>query len=223
MPAYNGRGLYSTGNIVDIPLCWAGKDLHDGSMYPYVYESTLPQHRLNEGKTPRPSQNEYPVWYFLTGTLARADKLQRLLKLDVEPETKLASITSLREASERQCKALVELPLYDSSHAHHHTTGTAYLVKNEREEEAMRYFKTSFFQVKRTKIRLHARTDSDEPEHVDGLVFALVGSQEILREMVSWPIAQMPNGVGSMRRTPAFIPEPAMPHRPKPYRRYPID
>lgn len=204
-------------------MCWAPKDLHDGSMYPYVYDSTLPQHRLNNDQAPRPAQNEYPVWYFLTGTLERKDKLQALLKLEEAPELRLASITSLIEARERQCTALVEPHPLQRFKKRDLIFGSAYLVKNKAEEEAMRYFKTCFFEIKRTKIRLHARTQSDESEHVDGLVFVFSCWEQQLMEMAAWPIAQMPNGVGSMRSSPAFIPKPAMETRPKPYRRYSLN
>ncbi|MCJ1311249.1 hypothetical protein MMC25_004920 [Agyrium rufum] len=43
-------------------------------------ESTLPQHRLSSaGEVPRPAQDEYPVWYFFYGNLAKKEILSRRL------------------------------------------------------------------------------------------------------------------------------------------------
>lgn len=57
-----GRYKYFTGNWKGIPVSSAPKSLHDASKFPYVYEATLPQHRLERDGVPKPRQDQYPVW-----------------------------------------------------------------------------------------------------------------------------------------------------------------
>jgi hypothetical protein len=55
-----------------IPCNQARKSLSLHSLHPTLgIESTLPHRRLEQfSDTPRQAQNEYPVWYFVYGTLA---------------------------------------------------------------------------------------------------------------------------------------------------------
>lgn len=55
-------------------------------------ESTLPQYRLDDMEVVKPTQNEYPVWYFFYITLAEPDRLTRILSLDEQPRLEQAHI-----------------------------------------------------------------------------------------------------------------------------------
>lgn len=190
-------------------MCWALKHLHDVSRAPHVYSSTLPQYRLDNGQIPRPQQDEYPVWYFLTGELTRGERLKQLLKLNRLPYMRVASIDGLVQAHERQCNALVAPRIQQVWCSQDFSEGMAYRVQNEEEERRLRYFKTAYFCVVRCTITLSAKGTFGSPSKVDGLAFIYSGGEAMLRYMNSFPIASTPGAICSRRSSKAS-------HRPPP-------
>ncbi|KAF4493676.1 hypothetical protein FAGAP_10198 [Fusarium agapanthi] len=72
---------------------YAPKDLSSTSLYPTLgLDTTLPQFRPGLAATPRPSQNEYPVWYFFYGTLADPSVLSKLFGSDFQAQYTAAKI-----------------------------------------------------------------------------------------------------------------------------------
>ncbi|KAF1845915.1 uncharacterized protein K460DRAFT_406145 [Cucurbitaria berberidis CBS 394.84] len=181
-------------------MCWALKNLHDESRTPYICEPTLPQFRLPDDQPPRPLQNEYPVWYFLTGGLSRAEKLMQLLQLDKEPDLRIASVKGLVQVHERQCSALMSPTRQQAWWGQDSCVGMAYRVQTEEEERRIRYFKTSYVSVIRCKITLSAKGTFGRPTEVDGLTFVCSAGVNKFRYMNSWPIRAVPGSIGCGRR-----------------------
>lgn len=168
-------------------------------MAPFVNDPTLPQFRLDQGEEARPTQEEYPVWYFLTGSLAKHSNLKSLLRLDQDPDFRPATVEGVSHMQLRKFNALTESrrePLWTPTGEAH---GVAYLVKDEREEQAMRMFKTDFFVTLRCKIKLHSRDGRDYRSEVNGLTFVLIGSWPVLQNMSTPVISMCPGAVGSKR------------------------
>jgi hypothetical protein len=71
-------------------------------------DATLPYHRLST--PPKPLQNEYPVPYFLYGTLTELQKLMEKLELDEKPVFKptLVRRRKIRMCGEGKYRALVD-------------------------------------------------------------------------------------------------------------------
>lgn len=67
-----------------IRISIAHKELSANSMYPTLgIDPTLPQHRPScQTDNLQPAQDDYPIWYFLYGTLAQSDILCELLGTD---------------------------------------------------------------------------------------------------------------------------------------------
>lgn len=146
----DGRWL-ATGDATFVPMCPTLKSLEDDSNAPF--------------------QDEYPVWYFLTGELARPGNLRDLLKLDSMPKMRRATVRGLKEITGVNGSLLVE-PSSENTETDQNTcNGWAYRVQTEAEETAMRFFKTNIFGIHRCKISFSERdTDGTRPE-VEGLVF----------------------------------------------------
>jgi hypothetical protein len=73
---------YPSISPVFAPMNKARKSLSPYSAYPTLgLDTTLPQHRPSTSSEFRPSQNQYPVWYFFYATLANASILARLFSL----------------------------------------------------------------------------------------------------------------------------------------------
>jgi hypothetical protein len=99
---------YATSQCRNTAMHWAIKSLDDRSWtaYRHTDSATPPEFRSNHIPPPRPSQNEYPVWYFLTGSLSKLAYLARLLKLEEGVHFSQAWATGLVEVKERQCMAI---------------------------------------------------------------------------------------------------------------------
>jgi hypothetical protein len=138
------RGDYSylTAKYHAIMLADAPKELHNASKYP-----TLPQHRLNYGEVARPLQYEYPVWYFLMSPVDDAHVLQYLLKLGKPPYTRAATVLGFTTAQGPHCGGLFPSTVEEDYEGTNKSRGIAYLVKNELEEDRLRYFHTDLFKV----------------------------------------------------------------------------
>lgn len=149
MPISMRRGGYSyfTARYHAIMLAAAPKELHDTSKYPYVYEPTLPQHRLNEGEVARPLQNEYPVWYFLMSPVDDEHVLQYLLKHSEPPYTRDAKVRGFTTAQGLHCGGLFYSTVEEDYEGANESRGIAYLVMNKLEEDRLRYFHTDLFKV----------------------------------------------------------------------------
>ena len=139
------------------------------------------------------------MWYFLTGSLAKPANLRSLLKLDQDPDLRPAVVEDVCNMQVRHCNALTEAcrePMWTPAEQ---VRGVAYLVKNAKEEQAMRLFKTDFFAALRCKIKLvHSNGDGYE-EEINGLVFILMGSWSTLQNMSMPAISMHPGAVGSNR------------------------
>lgn len=167
-----GRLILYTGTWESIPLCWAVKDIHEASRFPYFHDPTLPQHRLDNAR-PRPLQDDYPVWYFLTGPIAKPNKLRKLLKRETEPHKRCATVHGLTTLRHRQFEATVETDFHDEHAILGPSVGAAYIIKSKEEEDRLRYFKTDHFMVVRCKITLCPILESGQPHEVDGLTFVV--------------------------------------------------
>jgi hypothetical protein len=161
--------------------------------------ATPPHFRADCNPPPRPSQNEYPVWYFLTGSLSKPAYLGKLLKLDTLAMT-TAWVNGLVERKERQCTALFRATPEQILRGEDTVTGYAYLVKSEEEENRLRCFKTDFFYVARCRMMMLADSSETGETEVDALTFLYSHEVAVFRDMNSQPIAKQPGAVGSARK-----------------------
>jgi hypothetical protein len=161
--------------------------------YRQTCSATPPHFRPDYDPPPRPLQNEYPVWYFLTGSLSKPAYLGKLLKLGTFAMT-TAWVRGLVETKERQCTALFRATPTDT------VTGCAYLVKSEEEEDRLRYFKTDFFHVARCRMTMLAEASKTGETEVDALTFISSYEVSVFRDMNNMPIAKQPGAVGSARK-----------------------
>ncbi|PTB62992.1 hypothetical protein BBK36DRAFT_1087323, partial [Trichoderma citrinoviride] len=133
----------------------ASKEL-SSSLYPTLgADTTLPQFRNNSlCEVIRPTQHEYPVWYFFYGTLADADVLSRVIgrtedKASIEKGYKRARIRRGRLSMlGDKYLALVDADedsVFD---------GWAYQVKNQNEEDSLRVYETAKYEVVRCTMEV---------------------------------------------------------------------
>nr|RBQ96576.1 hypothetical protein FVER53263_12555 [Fusarium verticillioides] len=143
---------------------YALKDLSTTSLYPTLgIDTTLPQFRPGPATTPRPSQNEYPVWYFFYGTLTDASFLSKLFGPDFQAEYHAATIRGGVLKTWGRYYALVD----DPSHTNL-VLGKARLVETREQEERLRAYETNAYEVVRCSIEM----GSDM--RVDGLTFRFI-------------------------------------------------
>lgn len=189
-------------------MCPTVKSLHDDSYAPSPYSTILPQHRLDPGEIPRPLQNEYPVWYFLTGELARSENLKNLLELVKSPDMRPATVAGLREVIRRNCNLLVLPPANEMRARPDVCDGWAYCVQNESQEHALRQFKTTIFDIVRCTITISETGTSPgtSPSHseVRGLTFVYTPGQTWFDKMSETPIKSTESAVGSTRQGEPF-------------------
>jgi len=177
----SGSMLYVTNKWESIPLAWATKDLDRASKFPYVYDSTLPQHRLNQHEVARPTQNQFPVWYFLVGEASRPKVLQSLLKLDHEPDLRSATVHGLSTVHGPHCEGLVKSSQEQEYWHINKSHGSAYLVTDKLEEDRLRYFHTDLFRVIRCTISFWPSDHYGTSFEVQGLAFLLRPAQWALQ------------------------------------------
>ncbi|KAI1354490.1 hypothetical protein F5Y01DRAFT_302496 [Xylaria sp. FL0043] len=146
-----------------IPYSMAAKELSTTSAYPSLgVDITMPQHRPFSAdiKSFVPSQNQYPVWYFFYGTLADPEVLGRLL--GVEPRYKDATVFGgALKTWGGKYKAMTDSP---GAVVH----GSAFLVRDQTQEEILRCYETGKYEVVRCEI-------NTSDEKVKGLTFRVVG------------------------------------------------
>jgi hypothetical protein len=154
-------------NPTFLQLTLANKALSHESAAPTLgRDATLPQYRADSMNTDfKPSQDEYPVWYFMYGPLTDPKELSIILRLSGQPEYHSATVTGGRFLS---WNAIVDADIGQSSSE---SQGKAFLVQTERQEEALRFSVTDKFEVVRCSIRF-----TDSGKLVDGLTFRYAGS-----------------------------------------------
>lgn len=158
---------------VMISLSKARKDLSPGTAYPTLgLDTTLPHNRPSlKNESFRPENTEYPVWYFVYGTLGDAEVMRRLLGPDRPISYAPARILGGRLGTwANKYKALVD------SHADTDKSveGYGFLVQNKDEEDALRYYETSMYEVVRCEIQWLAPCRSSDS--TKGLTFRYTGS-----------------------------------------------
>ncbi|KUJ19566.1 uncharacterized protein LY89DRAFT_562361, partial [Mollisia scopiformis] len=143
----------------------ASKNLSSISRYPTLgLDTTLPQHRpSNEDVDFLPTQDQYPVWYFFYGTLADPAVLSRHLGLASEPILWPATVRGgVLKTWAGKYRALVdgaESSVID---------GSAYEVQSKAQEDALRAYETSKYEVVRCMIEVGCR-------RIPGCTFRFVG------------------------------------------------
>jgi hypothetical protein len=185
--------IHYTGQWEYIHFDWAHKDLYDTSTVPCVHDTTLPQSKLNQTeRCPQPLQDDYPVWYFLTGQIAHPEHMKALWQLSKKPYHRHATVEGLtsirykhRETSEQRLEPWESAKNYGSGEAlvisspndkllhGNKAVGLAYLVGDKLSEDRLRYFKTSLFRVDRCRITLSPISRYGQAHEVDGLTFVL--------------------------------------------------
>jgi len=132
-------------------------------------DTSLPQHRLNLGEKPSPAQDEYPVWYFLYGTLTDPVILTRLIggnESETASQYRPAKIQRGRVTTwGGKYNALVGAPANSPP-----VQGSAFLVKTPAQEDALRCYETDKYEVARCEIEM-----LDDGTAVKGLTFRFVG------------------------------------------------
>lgn len=167
-----------------IRLSKALKDLDSTSIYPTLgREATFPQHRLSSHMNPQstipqnrnrschssvsPLQEEYPVWYFSYGSLAKPATLSQVLSLSYTkcpPIMTPACISGgIIKSWGGKYKALVDGTDDDIVH------GSAYQVQDRESEESLLVYETEKYEVVRCIIESADRNFS-------GLTFRFMGS-----------------------------------------------
>lgn len=157
--------MHFTPSFVRISI--ASKNLLSDSKYPTIgIDSLSPQHRpQHRGQRVFPGQNEYPVCYFFYGTLATPAVLARVLGRPAQTDFGLrpARVFGARLTT----WADKYLGLKDGG-ASDSVRGHAYMVMSEEDEEALRIYETSKYEVARCGIHLQS-----ENTEVQGLTFRL--------------------------------------------------
>ncbi|OAP58750.1 hypothetical protein AYL99_07840 [Fonsecaea erecta] len=154
-----------------VRLAKAKKTLCSQSIAPTLaQDATMPQNRLDdEENSPRPLQDEYPVWYFFYGTLGDPAVLKHHLNLDTEPSLVPAHIKGAEvRLWSGKYKALVDAPSGSAK-----VFGSAFLVRSREEEDALRFYETDKYEVVRCRIFTEQGT-------LRGLTFRFDGTPEEL-------------------------------------------
>lgn len=160
-----------------VRLSMAAKDLSSVTMGPTLgIDTTLPQHRpTDDGFVPLPAPNQYPVWYFFYGNLARPDELRSRLGLTEPPMYVPAQVQGAAMRSWRgKYRALIDSE--DSESFPSWVDGSAYLVGSKAHEDVLRLYETEKYEVVRCRIYLRDCSDNV----VDGLVFRFAGFEDEL-------------------------------------------
>lgn len=150
----------------------ARKDLSRHSLYPTlgVVDTTLPHRRPNtvdDDDTFRPAQDVYPVCYFFYGTLVDPAVLSRAVGLppDRQPRYHNASIRGGRLTTwAGKYKGLVNGGVQNV------VRGSAFLVRDAEEEDALRYYETDRYEAVRCGIQYEGSEVT-----VAGLTFRFIG------------------------------------------------
>ena len=138
-----------------VPFGWAYIELSSSSLHPTLgNDTTLPQfrpqdpHLLDHVSSFGQAQDQFPVWYFFYGTLARPSKLCSLLALPEDPILYKASVNGgkMKTWGDGKCNALVD--------GSERIYGWAYQVASEEHEDALRKYETAAYEVVRCEIEM---------------------------------------------------------------------
>ncbi|KAL2064461.1 hypothetical protein VTL71DRAFT_4955 [Oculimacula yallundae] len=147
----------------------APKELSSHSRYPTLgVETTLPQFRLEAGEAPNPQQNEYPIPYFFYGTLADSEILSRLLQVDIQTLV-------LRKAYVRGGKLSMWGKYNALLDGNDIVEGMAFMVNGMKEENRLRTYETSSYEVVRCCIDVE---DKEQKREVMGCTFRFIGDAD---------------------------------------------
>jgi hypothetical protein len=123
-----------------------------------------------------------------------------LLRLTTEPDLKRARAGRLLRVSYNQCSVIVPATAADIAQGQDHCEGWAYLVQNEADERALRYYKTDFYVIHRCRITfLDQQTASAPDSTVNGLTFVFSPGEDNFDAMTNMPIRRVKGAVGSKR------------------------
>jgi hypothetical protein len=167
-----GQYIYYTGSWGSLPLALTRKDLRE----PDVQSGAFLRFQPSGSPFSRPLQHKYPIWYFLTGPIARSDKLKALWKLNKKPLKRLAYVTGLTAIDHINRHAAVICPRKDANGYTKRCVGAAFLVKDKLAEDRLRYFKSSHFDLVSCEIILQPLFKYGKRHKVNGLTFVLTDS-----------------------------------------------
>ncbi|KAF2854856.1 hypothetical protein T440DRAFT_514729 [Plenodomus tracheiphilus IPT5] len=202
---YDDKGIQQKAVVlrastIMLPMRPSPKSLHEGSRTPCLYDTTLPQHRLDQGEVPRPLQGEFPVWYFLTGEISRPENLQKLLQLNDLPDLRPANMKDFKEICGREYSPLVVTIDADIINDRAFCEGHAYLVRSEAEELALRRFKTATFDVIRCRFTISKRNTFATYSDVKGLTFIHTPGENLSQTVMNGPITSIERVMGSKHK-----------------------
>lgn len=153
----------------------ARKNLSAISIYPFLgVDATLPQHRLATSEcTPKPQQEQYPVWYFFYGTLAISSKLAEVLQL---PEQEVPELhpASVGHGVIKTWAGKFKAPIDGQSKST--VQGSAYEVQTAEQEENLRIYETARYEVVRCSIIIRF---TDREDVVPGLTFRFIDKSQL--------------------------------------------
>lgn len=146
-----------------IRVSQAPKHLLNFSLAPTIgIDATLPQHRPDTDDI-GVLQDQYPVWCFCYGNLAKEEILVKLLSLTSPPEYHNAQITGgVIKRWAGKYNALVDGPISSLVH------GCAYKVMSKEHEDLFRFHETEVYEVVRCNILISGKL-------VAGLTFRYAG------------------------------------------------
>ncbi|MCJ1330481.1 hypothetical protein MMC10_007165 [Thelotrema lepadinum] len=127
------------------------KDFDPNSRHPTLgIDSTLPQHRLNTSTPVHPLQDEYPVWYFFYGNLAKPKILgPRLGIVEEDVELHPARVRGGRLGTwSDKYRALLDGESEDT------VEGFGFLVRSVEDEDKLRTYETDAYEVVRCEMDL---------------------------------------------------------------------
>lgn len=116
---------------------------------------------------------EYPVHYFLYGTLKAPTTLQRILDLPEEPKLRNAQILGYALAKWGDYPALI------NGETGQVVEGQVYLVQTEEQAKKLAYYETNAYKVSACRVFF---TDNGSPAAVSGRTFMYAGDEKALLE-----------------------------------------
>jgi hypothetical protein len=164
------QGIKAYPTLVSISQ--ARKELCPHSPYPTLgLDSTLPQHRPNSShQTFLPTNGQFPVWYFVYGTLGDASVLGRLFGTSRQVQYVKACVYGARLGTwAGKYKALMDTNASTDSVVQ----GWAFQVLSEEEEQALRHYETNKYEVVRCQI--HWLEENKKGHRMAGLTFRFIG------------------------------------------------
>ena len=148
-----------------VRLSTSPKNLSQTSIAPTLgLDATLPQHRLDTDTSDvGVLGDQFPVWYFFYGNLAKFDILSKLLSLSTAPIYHSASVAgATMKCWAGRYNAIVDGPP-DSF-----VQGWAYRVQSQEDEDILRFHETGNYEVVRCNIHTNGRV-------IKGLTFRYNG------------------------------------------------